>query len=54
MADEVTLDTIAANQELILTALGTLATKLDTLATKIGEVKTATGGVKDAILHRHW
>ena len=55
MADETaTLDDVVAKQELILTALGTLATKLDTLATKVGEVKTATGGVKDAILHRHW
>lgn len=37
---EVTLETIAANQELILTALNTIVTKLES--------------VKTAILHRHW
>ena len=55
MADEAaTLDTIAENQQAIITALGTLATKLDTLATAVGKVETATDGVKNAILHRHW
>lgn len=49
MADEATLDTLAANQQTIITALGaltTIGTKLDTLNTSVGKVETAVGALK--------
>lgn len=46
MADEATLDTLAANQQTMITALGTLNTTLGTLNTSIGKVETAVGALK--------
>ena len=52
MADEATLDTLAANQQTIITALGaltTIGTKLDTLNTSLGTVNTSVGKVETAV-----
>ena len=49
MADEATLDTLAANQQTMITALGTLNTTLGTLNTSVGKVETAVKDLKDEL-----